>query len=268
MVLEVRRTLRERALLFVVAWFFGSAGVLVIASRAPSSLFASGAAEGVVVLSVIAGLLAGFGVDAMVAASIHAIRVARLGSAKERSALLQMKTSDSKRESAAIALVALEHGDVSVAAAIIDRWSHHKDRTTIEELAVLRYDLSRVAVADRPKLLDKVVDWRASSVGAHAVELERYAAFTVAWHHDAGPLADRTQRIARRLLASRDEQVRGYGAWLAIEIEDLPNRATASPDFAMGAALAKHHGRTELAALLDARASKLLAGATPTAYRD
>lgn len=267
MVLEVRRTIRERAKLFVIAWLFGAGGTVVVFARSGGN-FPVGGAEAAFVLAVVFGLASAFIIDRVVGASIQAFRVARLGSAEERSALLE-KAGQAESDSAAVALVAAEHRSLSEMAAILARCSGHRGRTTVEELAQLRYRLAFESNASRAELVREILDWRPSTFGAHALELERYAAFVVAMHVDRD-VSDRTLSIARRLLAHRDEQVRGYGTWLALEIgiEDLPNRASASGDFAVGAALAKHHGRAELAALLDARASKLATGAAPSAYRD
>lgn len=265
MVLEVQRTLKERAKLFVIAWAFGAFFGFVLIVKATSSSSHGPPIEGLAFGATIIGIVGAFATDAMVGSYIQAFRVARLGSVQERKAHLEKADGDA---SAGNALVAIEHGDLEKTARILDLFpAEKKNQTTTEELARLRYRLATESNAKRAKLVDEILDWRPSTFGAHALELERYAAFVVASHVERD-LSDRTQAIARRLLGHGDEQVRGYGSWLALEIEDLPERASASADFGVGASLAKHHGRAELATLLDARASKLATGAAPSAYRD
>lgn len=266
MVLEVERTLKERATLFVVTWLFCAFCVFYFVGHTFFAVHDAGFQEGITFASVVVGVIGAFATDAMVAKLIRAFRVARLGAARDRRMFLESRAASG--ESAGIALVAIEHEELIRAARIIATFPTAKNNeTTTEELARLRYRLATESNETREKLVDAFLDWRPSTFGAHALELERYAAFVVASHVERD-LSDRTQAIARRLLDHRDEQVRGYGSWLALEIEDLPKRASASADFGVGAALAKHHGHAELATLLDARASKLATGAAPSAYRD
>jgi hypothetical protein len=69
--------------------------------------------------------------------------------------------------------------------------------------------------------------------------------------------------IAQERITHGPERVRGYGTWLTA-VEDMEVPADA---LVMGAALARHHGRDELASRLDARGSRAMGPKEAVPYR-
>ncbi len=264
MVLSAQRGWRERLAPVVVVFVIGTVGTFYVVARA----FALVSPEASVFLSLVGGALATVAVDRLIDRSLRAIRVARLGTAEDRMTLLA--TDGAGNEASSVALVAIEHGDLGRAALLVESLSQNrKYRTPTDELATLRYHIACRSLHERPRLLDELIAWRATALTRmQELELERYRAFVVAWLHEGPPTADKSHAIAKKLLAHRDEQVRGYATWIGVEMEDLGLGADTSHAFAVGAALARHHGREELAKRLDARASKAAGPGTPTPYRD
>jgi hypothetical protein len=207
--LSVGRTLRERFVFFARAALLASAGVFVL-----QKVFLPRAADELVMLipTLLLGLVSGWAADRLAEASIHELRVARLGTAEERRAVLDGRApaADPARHR---------------------RWT------------------------------EALLAWRSSSGGLVGTELERYRACVLA---SACEGASSTQSaVVDRLLESTDTEVRGYAAWLAVGdgMELAPETLSA------GAALARHHGRDELASVLDLHAVRVLGRRDATPYR-
>ena len=140
-------------------------------------------------------------------------------------------------------------------------------------LDLILYGVPDELPPERELLANDLMEWTGSTRGVYGAELQRYRGFVLATTLVGARSSKTTQAIASRLIQSRDEQVRGYAAWLmadadvAFDVGEQTDGVELASAFAVGAALARHHARDDLAKLLDVRASKVLAAAGTSPYR-